>query len=249
MRAAASGLRRVWWDVHVFSSRSGCPRRRDQALPLAASEAKLQRLAARAWKAGERLPLVVVVHASGAMRAASAYWTSGGPPIPLRTVAELGQLLDSWDGGQVAPALWKRANELATADARQRVERMTGQAADKERRGLERQVESAALILRKELARFLACLEPGAADLNDAWYQQLSRGTGASRRIQRALERLGGEYPTWDLETVPEARSYASGLTENQVNARLLGKELDAALDDPRWMAAQTLKEWAALPE
>ncbi|GEM_PF-6338757 len=41
---------------------------------------------------------------------------------------------------------------------------------------------------------------------------------------------------------VAEERAYVSGLTAGQREGRLLGKELDAALEDPRWKAVERLK-------
>jgi hypothetical protein len=55
---------------------------------------------------------------------------------------------------------------------------------------------------------------------------------GRSRRAKK----LGG-YPNWELELCLELDSYAQSLTDSQRKARLLGKELDAAIEEPRSVA------------
>jgi len=44
-------------------------------------------------------------------------------------------------------------------------------------------------------------------------------------------------YPDWPADLRRELDSFDRGLTDNQRRARLLGGEIDAAIDDPRWMA------------
>jgi len=66
-------------------------------------------------------------------------------------------------------------------------------------------------------------------------YQQMSRDIASARRLKQCWEKLGG-YPNWDQELC-ELKNFSQQLTENQRTARLLGKELDAALGDPRWEA------------
>jgi hypothetical protein len=50
------------------------------------------------------------------------------------------------------------------------------------------------------------------------------------------MEKFGG-YPDWEPELGCEVEKFAQGLTESQRKARLLGKELDGALNDPQWIA------------
>lgn len=57
-----------------------------------------------------------------------------------------------------------------------------------------------------------------------------------SQKVILSQLALGG-YPTWDDESVRGLGQFVGKLTENQRRARLLGKELDAALEDPRWAA------------
>jgi hypothetical protein len=54
-------------------------------------------------------------------------------------------------------------------------------------------------------------------------------------RYGRSLrtKRLGSD-PNWELELCLELDSYAQSLTDSQRKARLFGKELDAAIEEPR---------------
>jgi len=104
------------------------------------------------------------------------------------------------------------------------------------RAGLERQLEAARLRLIRELRRYAKCLDPDTDDLNDTLYRQIGCDITGAPRLRKALERLGG-YPEWDAEMIPELADYVRSLSEGQRRARLLGKELDAALEDPRWSA------------
>lgn len=45
-------------------------------------------------------------------------------------------------------------------------------------------------------------------------------------------------YPDWPPELAAEFEEFRNHLTENQPRARLAGKEIDAALQDPRWRVA-----------
>ncbi len=46
--------------------------------------------------------------------------------------------------------------------------------------------------------------------------------------------RIGG-YPEWDAWRLRDLREFRATLSVNQVKARLTGRELEAALSDPRW--------------
>ena len=110
--------------------------------------------------------------------------------------------------------------------------------AERENVAITRQVEAARHRLLWELGRYLMCLGGGADGLNERLYEQMSRDIASARRLQRCLGRLGGEYPEWPPEICRELKRFAEGLAENKRQARLLGKELDAALDDPHWAAS-----------
>ena len=49
-------------------------------------------------------------------------------------------------------------------------------------------------------------------------------------------------YPEWAPTLVAELRREVEDLTVNQRRNVIIGSPLDAALNDPRWQAASTLK-------
>jgi len=64
----------------------------------------------------------------------------------------------------------------------------------------------------------------------------MSRDILSAQSLKNCLERLGG-YPEWSPGLRRELEGFARSLKENQRKARLFGKEIDAALEDPRWLA------------
>jgi len=97
-----------------------------------------------------------------------------------------------------------------------------------------RQLAAARLRLTRELGRFLMCLAGGETDLNQTWQSQMARETATATRLQQCLERLGS-YLDWTADLQWELRRFFRNLNDNQVKARCLGREVDAALQDPRW--------------
>jgi superfamily II DNA or RNA helicase len=216
-------------DVRVLES--------DRAVePLTADGAAVLALAERLHRKGERLPLVIGTHRSGAFRAAVAIWIGGGGTEAIADIARLKQLFETWSGEFVDPATWLAANEAARAEAKRLVEEMEARASQTEANGLGAQVAAARSRLLKELGRYLACAGQGTDDLNGVFHRLMERETATRSRLMQAYERLGG-YPTWEPDLCRELGDFASALSENQRKARLLGKELDAALQDPRWQA------------
>ena len=131
-----------------------------------------------------------------------------------------------------------QAQTKTRRSARRLARQLHAQAEERERRGLQRQIEAASIRLKRELGRYLICLGGGARNLNDFMYQQLSRAELAGRRrLQQCQERLGG-YPLWSDWLVRELDEFARTLSAGERRARVAGSELDAALQDPRWAAA-----------
>lgn len=211
--------------------------------PLSPLDERLMQLAGGLWRAGERLPLVVASHQVGAFRGSVALWVGLKHVEKVGAFAQVDALIAGWDGAAIAPEAWQKAHARALREAKTLVTTMAASAAERERKALERQIEAARLRLLKELLRFLLCMDVEAADLGQLIYQELKRGTGAARRIRHAQQLLGEDYPAWDAWLVAAERAFVQGLTQSQREGRLLGKELDAALGDPRWAAAETLRE------
>jgi Helicase conserved C-terminal domain/SNF2-related domain len=207
-----------------------------QVLPLSPFEPRLRELADRLLRPGERLPLVIGSHQRDAFRCSVAYWVSDEGTVAVETMGELLRRVEVWTGTYPDPAEWLRAHDLAQEEAEAHVKARELRGDLRERQSLQRQREAARVRLQQELGRYLVCLGGSTADLNGLLYHHMSRDIASRRRLMQCMEKLAG-YPEWDPKLCRDLESFAQTLTENQRKARLLGKELDAALEDPRWMA------------
>ena len=207
------------------------------ARPLSLLDPRMRELAERLSRPGEHLPLVIGTHQCGGFRRSVAYWVGLGGATMVESAGQLEALVEAWDGLYPDPAEWLRMERLATDEARRQVAGMERVSQEREQAGLERQLDAARLRLKRELGRYIKCLNPDSADLNGTLYQQMTRDIAGAERLRQALEKLGGVYPDWDSSLLRELDSFVQSLSEGQRRARLLGKELDAALEDPRWSA------------
>lgn len=210
------------------------------AVPLTPESDPVQRIAQQVGKTAERLPLVIASQRDGAFRATVALWVEGENRHPVRTLSELRARLEDWSGEAPDPAAWLAARKAAEEEARRRVEAMRGLAAQREAAGLDAQRTAARERLMRELARYLTCVGEGTDNLNRVWYGQMTRSGAVADLLRQAHERLG-DYPAeWPQDLLKETAAFVEGLTENQKKMRLLGgKELDAALQDPRWLVGE----------
>ena len=225
-----------------FSMDAGVLERDPQALPLTPFQDKLRRLRDRLKTPGECLPLVVGSHSSGGFRAAVAYWIEKRDPVRVKTLAEVREKLEKWDGEVVAPEVWKKVERRAREEAREIVRDLESRAEKRERKALERQLEAARIRLQRELGRFLICLGEGKTDLNRVMYEAMKSDSGTAKRLRECMRRLTGSsdtYPNWPEDLVVELREFLEQLAPSARLARKAGSELDAALRDPRWMAGE----------
>lgn len=192
---------------------------------------------------GERLPLVVASAQDGAFRASAAVWIGANGAETLTSYGDLKQKAMTWDGVYPEPGVWLEAEADTKRAAERRVATMKRQATERETRALDRQVEAARLRLLRELGRYLVSLGHGTGDLNGVLYRQLQREDIASRdRLERALKLLGGQYPEWPDHLIEELNAFDRTADANQRRGRLIGKEIDAAIADPRWSAAHATR-------
>ncbi|HRU07038.1 MAG TPA: hypothetical protein P5137_14825, partial [Candidatus Brocadiia bacterium] len=213
-----------------------------EALPLSPLSPKARDLAESLSHTGERLPLVVGSAQRDAFRCSVAYWVGeGGSRQPVTTLHDLRERVEKWNGVYPAPAEWRAAEEAAFTEAGKSVKEMEVRARRREEDALRKQYEAARLRLLRELGRYLVCLGEGTSDMNGVWYRQMNRDIASAERLKRAQDRLGG-YPEWSSALCEELEGFAAELGEPQRRARLMGKELDAALDDPRWLALPALQ-------
>lgn len=186
---------------------------------------------------GENLPLVVAPHQDGSFRSSVMHWIEDRSVQEIETFEEVEKKLDSWDGNFPDPGLWVKAQEKARSKARKNVKKMLKEAQEIGEKGRRLQVEAARLRLLKELGRYLVCVDEEIGDLNQVLFRQMKRDIASAQRLEKCLGKLGG-YSDWPETILEELKEFLDSLTPNDRNARLLGIQLDAALDDPRWMAA-----------
>lgn len=207
------------------------------ARPLSLLEPALAALRDKLQRPGERLPLVVESVQDGPFRVSVALRVhSDGTPTPVETLAELRTRMAAWDGLYPEPAAWQQAKQHAQQLAATRARELKTRALQCQTACRQRQLPAARIRLQRELGRFLVAVDERANDLNDLLYQQTTRDIATAGRLRRCLERLGG-YPSWDSQLREELTNFTKTLTDNSWKARLWGRELDAALNDPRWQA------------
>jgi Helicase conserved C-terminal domain len=187
---------------------------------------------------GERLPLVCAASEQGAFRALLCAWIDHEGASEIRSLAALHARLDNWDGEAPKAAVWQAAAETL----RERARVLVAQSAERARREREAMIahqhEAVRLRLIEELGRFLICFQPDTSDLNGKCYRLASDHTATAGRLREVLQRLRG-YPDWPDHHIADLRSFRDGLSANQIKSRLIGRELEAALADPRWLVGQ----------
>jgi hypothetical protein len=205
--------------------------------PLTPLDENVEKIAQTLSRPGERLPLVLGSHQKAAFRSSAAYWVEGKRSVPIKSIAELLDKIEAWNGAYPDPDAWQRACEAASTDSRQTVELREAQALEREREGLKAQVAAARLRLLRELGRYLICLAGNSGDLNQVLYQQMSRDLASATRLRQCLEKFDG-YPAWPEDLRAELDEFVRQISPNQRKATLIGSPLEAALQDPRWQAA-----------
>jgi Helicase conserved C-terminal domain len=194
----------------------------------------LRRFAHQLWRPGERLPLVLGTAENGAFRSVQAAWAGSEGIKRISNFTQLRKLVADWNGTSPAVDDWLSAQRTVRAEARREVEDMMKRATVRVATIRGQQVAAAKLRLKEELGRFLICTEPDTDDLNGKLYRMTQDRTATAERLHRVFHRLGG-YPDWPATKLQALRNFRDTITANQIKSRLAGRELDAALDDPRW--------------
>jgi hypothetical protein len=152
----------------------------------------------------------------------------------LRNFTELRQLVSAWDGASPAVDVWLSAEQSARAEARRQLESMVELMRSRVSNIRTQQISAVKLRLQEELGRFLVCAEPDTDDLNGKLHRMTEDRNATADRLRRVFHRLG-EYPDWPSAKLQALRSLRNEMSVNQIKTRLTGRELDAAMDDPRW--------------
>ncbi len=186
---------------------------------------------------GERLPLVIASAEADGFRVMKAGWVTAEGVRPIQSFDDLQELLSTWGGTEVPKGTWQAARAALLADAQQTVAAAAARRSELETASRSAQAAAAQLRLVEELGRMLICFEPDTDDLNGKFHRLATERSPTADRLQTVYARLGG-YPDWDDFHITDLREYRAELTAAQVKTRLTGRELDAALGDPRWMMA-----------
>lgn len=184
---------------------------------------------------GEILPLVFGSYQDQGFRATLIYWIDKNKTYNINNFDTLERLISRWDGSYPDPKVWVQTKTRAEKLAKKIVIEMKKRADEKEKKGIERQLEAAKLRLLKELGILLVSYTGDIGDLNKTMSELIKKKDSlTANRLSRCLGRLGG-YPQWPDSLKEELVEFLKTAKENDKKARILGKEVDAALDDPRW--------------
>lgn len=206
--------------------------------PLSLFEPALAAIRDRLQRPGERLPLILESAQDGTFRVSVALWVQpDGSTASVESLTDLRGRVAAWDGVYPEPAIWQRAKQQARQLAGSHLCELKERALRRQTGAQQRQVQAARARLKRELGRYLVAVDGHASDLSALLHTQITRDIASAARLQKCLERLGG-YPQWNTELRAELNQFARALTDNERKGRLLGRELDAALHDPRWQAA-----------
>lgn len=191
-------------------------------------------LARRLAQPGERLPLVAVAAEGGTFRVACCAWINEEGLHDVRSFADLKALIARWDGKEAPRGAWQSARSSLLDRVRHLTQQQAARRDEVIKRQRLKQIEAARLRLIEELGRTLVCYPPDTDDLNGKFHRLASDQSATADRLQRVYARLGA-YPEWDPVQVAEFRDYRNSLSSSQMKTRLTGREIDAALADPRW--------------
>lgn len=229
LRWRLSGLRTR--NVEVTSDRGTLEQ--DQGVtPITASSEILKELTEK-LHLPSCAPLVLAEYSSGACRCIEARWVESDEAITVSSFKQLMELVQSWDGASPNSTLVTKTEENARELARQRVEEMCRTIKNEEENGIRRQREAARYRLMRELGRTLRCI--GLGDLTDLLRKQVQREANADGRYHQAAKLLGG-FPKWDNSEIENINWFVNSVLDDRGRrARILGSEVDAALEDPRW--------------
>jgi hypothetical protein len=183
---------------------------------------------------GERLPLLLVSVETDAFKVNTCGWVGPQGMRDVNSFADVRQLVAEWDGSEPPPEAWNVARIALESRARASIEqsRLRAKAIISHERGQQR--EAARLRVTDELGRLLVCFAPDTDDLNGKFHRLASEATPTADRLKAVYNRLGA-YPDWDSDHLADLRGFRDTLAPTQVKSRLTGRELDAALADPRW--------------
>jgi hypothetical protein len=211
------------------------------AIPLHPDAACVDGLDVRQWallrqlqRPGERLPLVSISVESDAFKVITCGWVGPHGMRGANSFADVRRLVAEWDGGEPAPEAWNTARIDLEGRARRVVEQWRARAKAMITCDREQHREAARLRVIDELGHLLICFPPDTDDLNGKFHRLASEATPTADRLRSVYRRLGA-YPDSSAGHLADLRAFRNDLSSAQTKTRLTGRELDAALADPRW--------------
>jgi len=220
----------------AFAARIEALEKDSSISPLTPTHPLFRKLAEKLAHAGECLPLVVASCQSGGFRRSMAYWVGADENAVIDSIHDLRRRIEMWNGDYPEKDQWLAVEKKAQRLVEKEVRLLEQRAMKREEEALKRQLLAARLRLERELGRYLACVDEEREDFNEILLRQLTRDIASANRLKACLKKLGG-YPEWSPELYWESKAFVQHLSANQRKARLLGNEIDAALEDPRWLA------------
>jgi hypothetical protein len=156
----------------------------------------------------------------------------------IRSLSDLEEFLAGWDGKAPDPSAWRDCLLKAESDAAFVASALVEQCTLKMNRSRAGQLEAARIRLTQELGRYLACAGANPSELPQAFFERMRQSQGTfGARLRECFNRLRG-YPQWSPDFCNDLRDWVESLPEHRRNSRLAGMEVEAALHDPRWIAA-----------
>ena len=185
---------------------------------------------------GERLPLVTETSQSGGFRFCVMLWVDHGGHREILSLADLEGAIKAWDGRQADPQRWIEARAAASSQINMQLTHLQNRAQEVQAEGLAAQVAAASFRLTWQLGKYLICREPSFRQPNPQMHRIMTTVTEGSRDRMRRVHKLI-DYPQWPDALADELRRFGKQVGAHEKKNRLSGKQIDAALDDPRWQA------------
>jgi superfamily II DNA or RNA helicase len=192
------------------------------------------KLLATLRRPGERLPLVIASAEQHAHRVVLVGWVDRDGVRPVRSFADLRDIVQRWDGQEPPADLWFQAEATLRQQARQLVAERVQTIQATRARLVEGQIEAARRRLTHELGQMLVCFDPDTDDLTGKLCRMAQDQTETGKRLRMALTRLGA-YPDWTDDEITDLRDFRERAGPSDLKSRKTGKTVDAALADPRW--------------
>ena len=209
--------------------------RANRLMPVSPFLPELRAVADLLTETGEHLPLVFGIVEDDAFRVAVCKWLASDGPVEVTSLDQLREFIAGWNGIEPSAEQWRNAVRAAENEARQLIAISKQRLESTLDRAKTAQLAAARQRLTLELGRFLVCLGTTLDALNAVFYEQMNREHATAARLRRCYARFGEDYPEWTLEVRADLLRFASEATGNQKAGRLIGSEIDAALDDYRW--------------